>query len=823
MWPLVATYVGLIAERSFQAFWLFFSVFLSLLAFGFLNVHAYLNTDMLWFGLLGAGILLIGTLIKGILRLRLPSLDEARDRLDRSLPARPFQGLQDQQRLGAADPLSREMWHLHRRWLTQELAKARLVEPDLSLSTRDPYGLRFSALFLFTLGLIFGSVWNLSTVKAPRAEGNITASDGPQWEGWVTPPAYSSLPTLYLNDLTNDPELSLLKGSQVEVRLYGQMGGYALSETTSAVTSQLSLSSEPIQVFDVEQSGKIDIVGASGATWKVTLAPDLPPTLSWDGLFETNFYGESTFTFVASDDYGVSDGQINITLDLETLDRRYGLSAQPRDLTPIILDLPMPLSGSRLEFSSKMVDDFSRSTWSNLPVKITLEGRDAIDQVGRTKQVATILPGRKFFDPLAAALVEQRRDLLWSNENALRVANILRAISHKGETVFRKETNYLKLRFIISQLEAGHNNDLLDARRDELAEALWDLALSIEDNDALEDALARMRRAQERLSQAMKNGASPEEIAELMRELKRANEDYLRQLSRETAQNQEQNRQSPAEGESMELSKNDLQEMLERIQKLMEEGRMAEAQKALDELQEMMENMQVTQGEGRERSPSEQTAEGLSEMLREQQRLSDEAFRQLQEQSGPELRGQGENGRDLPEGQSREGEHPSEQDLAGQQGGLREQLERQSEALSELEGGGDKNIRLSLEDAEEAMRRAERELEEGDFSSALDRQAEAMENLREGIRNLSRSTAQGQNGTTEEDGTNASRRRTAQQDPLGRSRGNDSSPYDQDSNLSAQDMARRAQELLDEIRRRSGERQRPVEELNYLRKLLDKF
>ena len=91
LWPLVATYFGLIAERSFQAFWLFFSVFLSFLAFGFLNVHAQVNTDMFWFGLLGAGILLIGTLIQGIRRFRPPSIDEARDRLDRSLAARPLQ------------------------------------------------------------------------------------------------------------------------------------------------------------------------------------------------------------------------------------------------------------------------------------------------------------------------------------------------------------------------------------------------------------------------------------------------------------------------------------------------------------------------------------------------------------------------------------------------------------------------------------------------------------------------------------------------------------------------------------------------------------
>ena len=30
----------------------------------------------------------------------------------------------------------------------------------------------------------------------------------------------------------------------------------------------------------------------------------------------------------------------------------------------------------------------------------------------------TELPARRFFDPLAAAVIEQRRDLLWSRENA---------------------------------------------------------------------------------------------------------------------------------------------------------------------------------------------------------------------------------------------------------------------------------------------------------------------------------------------------------------------------------------------------------------------
>ncbi|MEL6648338.1 MAG: DUF4175 family protein [Pseudomonadota bacterium] len=53
--------------------------------------------------------------------------------------------------------------------------------------------------------------------------------------------------------------------------------------------------------------------------------------------------------------------------------------------------------------------------------------------------------------------------------------------------------------------------------RDETAEALWELAIILEDGD-IGDALARMQEAQERLSEAMRNGASEEEIARLMQE-----------------------------------------------------------------------------------------------------------------------------------------------------------------------------------------------------------------------------------------------------------------------------------------------------------------
>ena len=134
-----------------------------------------------------------------------------------------------------------------------------------------------------------------------------------------------------------------------------------------------------------------------------------------------------------------------------------------------------------------------------------------------------MLPGRRFFDPLAAALIEQRRDLMWHQENAGRVARMLKAILVEPGSQIRNERDYLRLRFISVELTKALSQGALEQARVDVAELLWALAIDLEDGD-VDDALERTRQAEERLSQAMKNGASEAEIAELMQELREANE-----------------------------------------------------------------------------------------------------------------------------------------------------------------------------------------------------------------------------------------------------------------------------------------------------------
>jgi uncharacterized protein (TIGR02302 family) len=434
---------------------------------------------------------------------------------------------------------------------------------------------------------------------------------------------------------------------------------------------------------------------------------------------------------------------------------------------------------------------------------------------------------------------------LWNRDNATRVAQVLRAVSYKPEDIFRSETVYLKLRYAVRRLETRVSLELLDdAIVEELAEVLWTLAIEIEEGD-LGDALERLRRAQDRLSEAIENGATDEEIAELIQELREAMQDYMRQLAEQ--QGDEQNQELSENQEMQEMSSQDLQDMLDRLQELMEQGRMAEAQQLLEQLRQMMENMQIARGQQGQQSPGEQAMEGLAETLRQQQGLSDEAFRDLQEQFNPDAQagqsqqnqgrsgdgeGQGQQHGE-GQGQGQQGQQPGqpkdgqggEQSLADRQQALRNELNRQ---MQNLPGAGTPEgdaARESLGRAGEAMDDAEEALREEDFAGALDNQAEAMEALREGMRELAEQMAQQQQnqqggqqgdaiGRNNPDGT---------RDPLGRDVGENGRVGTDEQLLQGEDVYRRAQELLDEIRRRSGEQERPDEELDYLKRLLERF
>ncbi|MDE4134301.1 TIGR02302 family protein [Phaeobacter sp. QD34_3] len=844
-WPLRLTRAGLVAERMLRAFWPAASVLMATMAAVMLGLQDEMPVELVWsvavLSLLG----LCLALIWGLRQLSWPSQADALIRLDATLPGRPVSALLDAQAIGASDPASIALWQAHQRRMAQAAAAARAPKPNLRIAAADPFALRYMALLALVVGLVFGSLWRVGSLSG-MTPGAASAMSGPTWEGWIAPPRYTGLPVLYLNDQPQGG-LTLPEGSRITLRFYGEIGALALDETLSARTEALPPATDPEQEFDVAQGGRLAIQGQGGRSWEVTLAPDVPPSISVAGSPDIGPDGALTLPFAAEDDYGIIGGKVTISLDILALERRHGLTIDPDPREDIVLDLPLPLTGSRQAFTESLVEDFAQHPWANLPVTYTFTARDAAAQSGSAAPFGGMLTARRFFDPLAAAVIEQRRDLLWARSNGARVAQILRALSHRPDEVFRDAGSYLRLRGILRRMESYlQAGDLTAPQQEEIAAALWDLAIVLEEGD-VGDALDRMRQAQERLSQAMREGASDQEIARLMQELREATADYLRQLQRQAEQNGEMMEQGEMPENMMQLSQDDLQAMMDRIQELMEQGRMAEAEQALREFQQMMENMRMTQGQQGQGGGSEgrEAMEGLAETLREQQGLSDQAFRDLQEQFNSDAQrgeSQGNEGRNGGQGrgQSHEGSGGSGQagdpsgqgqggaqqgedaeSLADRQQALRNELERQQGGLP-FGGEEGREAREALDRAGRAMEGAEEALRQGDLAEAIDQQSDAMEALREGMRSLGEAMAQrqqpGQNQGQGEAQPNAS---AGGVDPLGRASGVNEG---QSGAVPDRGTAHgRAWELMEEIRRRSQDRSRSEDERGYLERLFDRF
>ena len=868
-WPLRLTWAGLLAERFWRAFWPLISLVLLVIGLLMFGLHEHVPLEVVW----GASVLCvlggIASLVYALRRFRWPGRAEAMVRLDETLPGRPIAALNDQQVIGADDPASRAVWKAHAERMAARAEKARAPRPDLRIARRDPYALRYVALLAFVMALIFGSVFRLATVSQTVAGGGPSLAAGPTWEGWVQPPAYTGKPSLYLADQKGET-LAVPVGSHVTLRLYGELGALTVSETVSGRTADVGSAAEAAQEFDVTRSGELAINGPGGRSWEIRAIADTPPTVALAGKVERSPAGEMRLPYTAQDDYGITSGRAEIELDLARVDRRFGLVVDPEPRGKIVLDLPLPFNGERRDISETLVEDLSQHAWAGLPVTITLFATDAAGQSGQSKTEKIILQGRRFFDPLAAALVEQRRYLLWSRTNASQVVQILRAVSNRPEEVFKSDADYLKLRVAMKRLEAGLSaQGISPALRDEVAQALWDIAVSIEEGN-LGDAREKLRQARERLEQAMRDGASDEEIAKLMDDYNKAMQEYLRQLEREQANNSQPQPDQP----SQTITQDQLQQMMDRIQELMKEGRMGEAQQLLDELSRMMENMQVTQGNGKgQQSPGQKSLDGLSDTLREQQDLNDQTFRDLQQQFNQEGRQPGPQGQqegpgpqgDQPNGQDGRKNQPGQEQEQGQgaQGGeqgpqgrggpdgtgrlpgqgerrgvgndparglaerqqaLRQQLDEQRRNLPGAGTPGGKEARDALGRAGRAMDGAEQALRDRDYAGALDKQAEALDALRDGMRNLSQELAQQQSRQNGQQGqASGQARRDNQRDPLGRDAGAAGRIGTDEQTLQGQDVYRRARELLDEIRRRASEQNRPKEERGYLQRLLDKF
>ena len=459
-WPLFWTRAGMFAESFWRATWPLATVVLAVLAVLMLGLQDSVVIEAVWAAAVVSALAGIAALIYAVARFRIPTRGAALVRLDETLPGRPIQALMDTQAIGETDAASMAVWRAHQARMAQRAAQAKAVPADLRIARRDPYALRYVAVVIFAVALIFGSIWRVGSVTTMTPGAGDGLATGPVWEGWAESPRYTGRPTIYLNDITEGP-LEVPAGSLITLRLYGEVGALTVSETVSGRIGEVPPASASEQDFTVVTSGEIAINGPGGRTWSVAVIPDTAPRVSILNAPDSDALGEMSLPYQASDDYGVEAGEARFALDLPSVDRRHGLAIDPDPRPELTVALPMPITGKRDQFEESLIEDFSEHPFANLPVTVVLSVLDAAEQQAETEPRQIILPGRRFFDPLAAAVIEQRRDLLWSKGNAKRIGQILRAVAHRPEEVFRKEVDRLRLRRVITRLEtlASYGSD----------------------------------------------------------------------------------------------------------------------------------------------------------------------------------------------------------------------------------------------------------------------------------------------------------------------------------------------------------------------------
>jgi hypothetical protein len=252
----------------------------------------------------------------------------------------------------------------------------------------------------------------------------------------------------------------------------------------------------------------------------------------------------------------------------------------------------------------------------------------------------------------------------------------------------------------------------------------------------------------------------------------------------------------------MEVHREDLQKMLERARELARGGARDAARNMLSQLQEMLENLQA-QPYAQQTDPAAAEAmkllDDMDKLSKRQQDLLDQTFRHSQEM--------GDNQRSMPNGD------PG----AADQEGLRRDLGDLMRRYGEMMG----DIPRSLQRAEKSMRDATEALKQGKPGEAVDPQSQALGELQKGMQDMASAMMQqlqqqaGRRPGQQPNGTD--------RDPLGRHENGAGSIDTSDVKIPEQSDVQRARELIDELRRRSGDRERPKVERDYIDRLLKRF
>ena len=823
VWRLALTRAVIYWERLWRAFWSVaagWGIYLALGLFGLWGILPHGLHLAAFAALTGFSAWLIW---QRHARLQWPGPNDAERRLEREngLANQPLAVLGDRLSLNAADPMAQQLWQLHVDRNLAAIQKLRLPLPRPQLVEMDPYGLRMLAGIMLVAALFAaGANWTGRLLHIILPLPHAAASTPLQVEAWVTAPEYTGVLPLFLSGsaaslLVDEGQVPAVYkvpvNSILSVRTFGDGQAphiiYRIDPDSRGAVGEAEMEIGLTAIDRRNFAGDLPLhFGGSAelrhgfgqvAQWPFGIIPDMPPEIGFAGDLAVTAQRALEIRFAISDDYGVSEVWAEFRPEAGLPGAGGGL-VQQSDEGAFRLPLSLSAPGQK-KAQQRAIEDLTAHPWAGLPVRLRLVAQDAAGQTGFSASLPIILPERIFENPLALALVEQRRKLMLGTEESHLVIAALDGLSLFPDLFIDDLRIYIGMR--VARYRLAEMRDKRAAAA-EVSDLLWELALRLEDGDVslVADELRSLQKA---LREALRNGAPDTEIAALMSQLREAINRFFQAMADQAIEDAQEGRPPPGlNPDAEQLETADLQALLDKIEQLGKAGARDAAQSLLNELQSILENMQMSfdGDQAGEDTPYNQALDALADLMRKQQALQDETYQQSRAGQS------GQSGEGTPAAQGKPNPSLSEQQevLRGQLGALMRQL-----------GAAQGEVPKSLERAGEAMEDAAAALGRGERQAALDEQVETLEQLRDGAEAIARAIAQEQEGGEGDYGET--------QDPLGRQLPAGQSERSGADAVPEEFDIERALELRKELERRAGERRRPAEELDYIDRLLDLF
>jgi hypothetical protein len=389
------------------------------------------------------------------------------------------------------------------------------------------------------------------------------------------------------------------------------------------------------------------------------------------------------------------------------------------------------------------------------------------------------LPEHVFLNAAAAGIIETRKHVILNDAPFQLLAFEIAKLASEPTLYANDLGVFLALDIAKSELRRAKP----DNEKQVLAieDLLWNAAIKIEEGDR-PDAEKNLRAAEDALEKALKDPNTPaSELARLTQNLKDAmNRDIqamMDQMRKEQESGQKQQQQSDSGSKT--VNQQDLNNQVDKMNQMAQSGSRDAAQDMLDYIKQLLENLKAGQNpNSKANEQAKKSMDALKDMAKKQ--------------------------RDMENGKS-----PNTME---NQETLRKAL---GDAARELGESGNQ-IPQGMGKADKAMRNAEKALQRGAKGGAQADQEDAAGQLDDAAQSLSQQMSQdgeAQSGDGQDNGEDG-------KDPLGRT--HMQSGHNR-MKMPTERQLQRSRTILEELRRRASEHERPRQELDYLRRLLQEY